>query len=156
MKKIIRMKIKNIIGIILIVVILGSCNAYESINIGNVNNVNLKGMVENKISLELQVPVSNPNGFKIKIKSMDLDVTLNGDYLGNMKNANEIIIPAKSDQVQNILVDVYVKNPLASMAVMYKLRKSKNIEMQIEGTIKVKAFLRSKTVKVSEKQNVNI
>lgn len=150
------MKIKNLIGLILLIIVLSSCNAYKSVDIGYIENVNFKGMVDNKISLELQVPVTNPNGYKIKIKSMDLDVTINGSYLGKMKNTSEIVIPAKSDEVHNFLVDIYVKNVLSSMASMYKLRKAKSLEMQIEGTIKVKALLNSKTIKVSEKQSVTM
>ncbi len=149
-------KIKNIAGLIVLFIILSSCKAYKSVDIGYIENVNFKGMVDNKISLELQVPITNPNGYKIKIKSMDLDVTVNGSYLGKMKNTNEIIIPAKSDEVHNFLVDIYVKNVLSSMASMYKLRKAKSLEMQIEGTIKVKALLNGKTIKVSEKQSVTM
>ncbi|MCK5171528.1 MAG: LEA type 2 family protein [Bacteroidales bacterium] len=149
-------QIINLIGLIILAVVLSSCNAYKSVSIGDIDNVNFKGMVDNKISLELQVPVTNPNGYKIKIKSMDLDVTVNGSYLGKLKNTSEIVIPAKSDEIQNFPVEIYVKNALASMASMYKLRKSKSVEMQIEGTIKVKALLNSKTIKVSEKQDVSI
>ncbi|HAF28346.1 MAG TPA: hypothetical protein DCG75_04785 [Bacteroidales bacterium] len=146
----------KILGILILVVILNSCNAYESVDIGEIENVSLKGMVDNKISLELQVPITNPNGYKIKIKSMDLDVTINGNYIGKMGIANEIIIPAKSNEIQKFPVDIVVKNALASMSTMYKLRNSRNFELEIVGTIKVKAFVNSKTIKVSEKQMVNI
>ncbi len=149
-------KIKNIAGLIGLFIILSSCNVYKSVDIGSIENVNFKGMVDNKISLELQVPVTNPNGYKIKIKEMDLDVTINGKYLGKMKNADEIIIPAKSSDIQIFPVDIHVKNILTSMSSLYKIRKSKSFEMQIEGTIKVKALLNSKTIKVSEKQSVTI
>ena len=150
------MKIKNILGIVLISIVLSSCNAYESVDIGGVDNVNFKGMVDNKVSLELLVPITNPNAYKIKIKSMDLDVTINGKYLGKLKNADEIVIPAKSDEIQNFPVDIYVKNMLASMSSLYKMRKSGKFEMEIEGTMKVKAFLHSKTIEVSEKQSVSL
>ena len=149
-------QIIKIAGLIIIIIAISSCNVYKSINIGDIDNVSFKGMVENKISLKLQVPVSNPNSFKIKIKSMDLDLTLNGNYLGKMKNAKEIIIPPKSDQVQDLDVDIYVKNALSSMATLYRLRKANNVEMQIDGTIKIKALLKTKSIKVSEKQIVSI
>ena len=150
------MKIKNVVILVLFSVVLSSCNSFKMVNIGNVDKVGFKSIANNKISLELQVPVSNPNSFKIKIKSMDLDLTLNGTYLGKMKNANEIIIPPKSDQVQDLDVDIYVKNALSSMATLYRLRKASNVEMQIEGIIKVKALLKTKSIKVSEKQIVSI
>ena len=150
------MKIKKIIGLVVISMILSSCNSFKSVDIGDVNGVNFKGMVDNKISLELQIPISNPNGFKIKIKSMDLNVTVNGNYIGEMKNANEIVIPSKSEEVHNVVVDIYMKNALAGMATFYRMRKSKSFEMEIDGTIKAKAFLKNKTIKVSEKQTVSI
>ena len=113
-------------------------------------------IVNNKVNLELKVPVTNPNGYKIKITSMDLDVTINGKYLGKMKNAEVITIPKKSDEIHNFPVNIYVKNLLGSMSVLYKMRKMKSFEMQIEGTIKVKAMLRSKTIEVSEKQRISL
>lgn len=150
------MKIRNILILLLSTIILSSCGAYKMVNIGDVDKVDFKGMVNNKISLELQVPVSNPNGYKLKIKSMDLDVSINGNYIGKMKNANQIIIPAKSNEVQVFPVDIYVKNVLAGMSSLYKIRNSSSFEMEIDGTIKVKALLRGKTIQVKEKQRVSI
>lgn len=149
-------KIRNIAGLLVLLMTLSSCNAYKSVDIGDVSNVNFKGMVDNKISLELSVPVTNPNGYKIKIKDMDLDVTINGKYLGKMRNTREIVIPSKSDEVHVFPVDIQVSNILASMSSLYKMRKAKSFEMQIEGKIKVKAFLRGKTIEVSEKQSVSL
>ena len=147
---------KIIPGVLLITILFSSCNVYKSVNIGDVDNVDFKGLVDNKVNLELKVPVTNPNGYKIKITSMDLDVTVNGKYLGKMKNAEVITIPKKSDEIHNFPVNIYVKNLLGSMSVLYKMRKMKSFEMQIEGTIKVKAMLRSKTIEVSEKQRVSL
>ena len=150
------LNVKIIPGVLLIIILFSSCNVYKSVNIGGVDDVDFKGMVDNKINLELKVPITNPNGYKIKITSMDLDVTVNGKYLVKMKNAGVIIIPKKSDEVQNFPVNIYVKNLLGSMSALYKMRKMKSFEMQIEGTIKVKAMLRSKTIEVSEKQMISL
>ena len=149
-------KFNIIIKVIFITLLLSGCKVYQPVNISNVDNVDFKGIVNNKISLELKVPIENPNWYKIKIKSMDLDVTVNGKYLGKMKNNEEIIIPAKSDTVQIFPVDIYVKNLLGSMSTLYKMRKAKSVEMKIEGTMKVKAFLSAKTIEISEKQNVSL
>lgn len=146
----------NLIGLVILTIALSSCSAYKSVDIGGVDNVQFKGMVDNKVSIELLVPITNPNAYKIKIKSMDLDITINGKYLGKMKNSEEIVIPAKSNEIQNLPVDIYVKNMLASMSTMYKMRKSGKFEMEIAGTMKVKAFLHNKTIEVSEKQVVSL
>lgn len=149
-------RIVNLMTLFVLITFLSGCNAYNSIDIGDVQDVNFRGMVDNKISLELQIPVTNSNGFKIKLKSMDIDVTINGSYIGKMEIANQIIISAKSNEIQKFPVDIYVKNALSSMAKMYKLRKSGSFEIELNGTIKAKALLKGKTIKVSEKQTVRM
>lgn len=157
MKKIITdMKMKRIMGLLLITVLLSSCGTYKSVHIGDIGDVSFKGMVDNRISLELQVPISNPNGYKIKIKSMDLDVSINGNYLGKMKNSEVLIIPKKSDQIHNLSVDIIMKNPLAGVATFYRLRKASRFDMEIKGTIRVKALLKGKNIEVSEKQSISL
>jgi hypothetical protein len=42
------------------------------------------------------------------------------------------------------------------MSSLYKIRNSSSFEMEIDGTIKVKALLRGKTIQVKEKQRVSI
>lgn len=146
----------NILIAVLVISLLSSCSVYKQVDIGGVNNVDFKGMVDNKVSLKLNVSVENPNSYKLKITEMDLDVTLNGSYLGKMKNSEEIIIPKKSNDVQIFPVDIHVKNMFGSMGLFYKLRKKGDVEMLIEGTIKVKALMRTKTIKVSEKQTISL
>ena len=148
--------IQNTIKILLITILLTSCNAYKSINITGVEGVEFKGMMNNKISLELKVPIENPNWYKIKIKSMDFDVTVNGSFLGTMKNSQQIVIPSKSDTLQVFPVDIYVKNLFGAMSTLNTIRRSKSVDMQIEGSMKVRALLSGKTVKISEKQRVSL
>lgn len=88
-----KVNFKIVIISIIASVLLSSCNIYKSIDIGGVDNVDFKGMADNKVSLQLKVPVENPNGYKLKITKMDLDVTINGKYLGKMTNSEDIIIP---------------------------------------------------------------
>lgn len=149
-------RVINLISLIIVVFILSGCSIYKSVDIGNVDNVDFKGLVDNKVNLNLKVPISNPNGYKIKIKSMDLDLKINGNYIGKMTIANDIVIPPKSDEVHEFPVIIVVRNPLASMATMYKMRNSKSFDMEMDGDIKVKALIKSKIIKVSEKQRVKL
>ncbi|MBI9055573.1 MAG: LEA type 2 family protein [Bacteroidales bacterium] len=150
------LKLKGALIILSLSLLLSACSVYKSVDIGGVDKVDFKGMVDNKISLQLKVPIKNPNAYKLKITDMDLDVTINGKYLGKMKTSSDIIIPKKSDEVQIFPVDVHVKNMLGTMSMFYKLRKMKNVEMQIVGTMKVKALMRSKTIDISEKQTISL
>lgn len=146
----------DVIIVVLLSVLLSSCSFYKAVDIGGVNDVDFKGMVDNKVQLKLNVPIENPNGYKLKIKDMDLDVHINGKYLGKMKNSEVIVVPKKSNEVIEFPVEIQVKNMLGSMGLFYKLRNSKSAEMKIEGTIKVKAVMRSKTIKVLETQTISL
>lgn len=149
-------RIINITSLVLIVIVLSSCKVYKTVDIGDVNNVDFKGLVDNRVRLDMKIPISNPNVYKIKIKSMDLDLKINGNYIGKMTIVDEIVIPPKSEDIQDFPVEIIVKNPFASMAVMYKIRSAKSFEMEINGTIKVKALINTKTIEVSEKQRVSL
>jgi len=150
LKKIINLKL------VVIILLLSSCSVYKSVDVGNISDVNFRGMVDNKISIELKVPVKNPNNFNLKIKKIDLDVTINGKYLGKMKNDTLIVIPKNFDGIKIFPVEIEVANILSSAMSFYKLKNAKQIDIAIEGTIVARSFLHRKTIKVSEKQKVKL
>ena len=113
-------------------------------------------MEGNKLSLDLKVPISNPNNFKLKIKSLDFDISVNDRFIGKMKNDTLIIVPKHFDGVQSFPVYVQLDNLLSNAMMLYKLKKEKQVEIKVEGEITVKSFLHNKKIKVSEKQVVDI
>ena len=149
------MKKKSILLFISILIILSGCNAYKSVEIGDIKDFKFKGLTDNIVTLDLNIPIKNMNGFNLKVKSMDLDISVNGKYVGKMTNPSKII-PKNLDGIQTFPVQIEVKNILASSMTFYKLKNAKNINIQIEGKIKVKALLHSKTIEVSEKKNINL
>ena len=150
------MKNKSVILLISVLIFFSGCNAYKSIEIGEIKAFKFKGLTDNIVTLDLNIPIKNLNAFNLKVKSMDLDISVNGKYIGKMTNPSKIIIPKNLDGIQIFPVQIEVKNILASSMTFYKLKNAKNIEIQIEGKIKVKALLHSKTIVVSEKRNVDI
>jgi len=66
------------------------------------------------------------------------------------------IAMAKKVALIDSKIEKSLKNILASSMTFYKLKNAKNINIQIEGKIKVKALLHSKTIEVSEKKNINL
>ena len=150
--------IKGIINLkfFVIILVVSGCSVYKSIDVGKISDVNFRGMVDNKISLELKVPVKNPNNFNLKIKEIDLDVTINGKYLGKMKNDTLIVIPKNFDGVKVFPVEIEVANILSSAMSFYKLKRAKQLDIAIDGNIVARSFLHNKTIKVSEKQTVGL
>ena len=149
---------KSKISLILLFIILifSGCDVYKSVDVGYINDVRFKRMADNKISLDLNVPISNPNNFKLKIKSIDFDVSVNGSYIGKMKNDSLIVVPKQFDGIQSFPVEIQLENLLSNAMMLYKLKKGKQVEVKVDGEIIVKAFLHKKRINVSEKQLVDI
>ena len=80
------MRLKRIFSLqlVLIILSLSSCSVYKSIDVGDITDVKFRGMTDNKILLDLKIPITNPNNFNLKIKSLDLDISVNGKYMGKM------------------------------------------------------------------------
>jgi len=150
------LKNKITLQLIVLILLLSGCNVYKSVEVGDINDVRFRGMVDNKINLDLKVPISNPNNFNLKIKELDLDISVNGKYIGKMKNDTLIVIPKKYEGVTTFPVEIQVENILSSAMSFYKLKNAKQVEILIEGKIIAKSFLHRKTIKVSEKQTVNL
>lgn len=150
------LKNKITLQLFVLILLLSGCNVYKSVEVGDINDVKLRGIVDNKINLDLKVPINNPNNFKLKIKNIDLDISLNGRYLGKMTNDTLITIPKKYDGIATFPVEIQVENILSSAMSFYKLKNAKQVEILIEGKIIAKSFLHRKTIKVSEKQTIDL
>ena len=150
------LKNKVTLQLVVLILLLSGCNVYKSIDVGDISDVKFKGMTDNKINLDLKVPLTNPNNFNLKIKELDLDISVNGKYIGKMKNDTLIVIPKKYEGVTTFPVEIQVENILSSAMSFYKLKNAKQVEILIEGKIIAKSFLHRKTIKVSEKQTVNL
>ena len=148
--------IKQILSIFLLTVLISGCSSVKDIQIGDIKDVRFKSIENNRVNLELEVPIKNPGSFKIKIVEMDFDISVNGKHLGKMTNPDDIIIPSKSDNIQIFPVQLELSNFLSGALSLYRLRNMKNFEMQITGKVKARSFLYIKTIDVDEKHMINL
>ncbi|MFO7829267.1 MAG: LEA type 2 family protein [Bacteroidales bacterium] len=146
----------HLINIIIISFIFSGCSSFKDIEIGEIENVEFKGLYNNLAGLELTIPVSNPNNFKINIIDMNLDISINGKHLGKMTNLQKVVIPSRSEGSLIFPLQVELSNMLSGVLSLYKLRNTKNFEVQINGSIKARSFLHFKTIDVNEKHMVNL
>lgn len=147
--------INQIVSILLLILLISGCSSVKEIQIGDIKDVRLKSIENNLVGLELELPVTNPGNFKIKIIDMDFDISINGKHLGKMTNPEKIVIPSKFDNIQTFPVQLELSNFLSGALSMYRLRNMKNLEIQITGKVKARSFLYIKTIDVDEKHRVS-
>lgn len=134
---------------------LMSCAEIQPLDIGNIDDMQVKSLNEKGVEMILGVTIKNPNNMKFKVKAYDLDVYLEEKKMGKAKLVNKVIIPKKSDQHYDLPVDVkFTGLLLGGLPILAKLKTKKNIDVRIKGNVKVRARMVGKTFPVDIKQRV--
>lgn len=137
--------------IFLIIIFVSSCKI-KKIEIGKFENYRLVNVGENKANIEFSVPVSNPNNFGFTISKINLDILLNDKEIGKVNKLNKIRIPAKSNQLYPILLELKLDKTVSSIpSLMAGLMKNK-IGVKTKGYIKVRKFLISKKFPIDQQE----
>ncbi len=136
--------------IILIVISLTSCGKMEELQIGDITNIQLKGFSNNLVTLQVTVPVKNPNPYRLTIKGGDINVSAFNTELGKVKQMDNLTLAAKSAKDYTINIVVEITNMAGGLSSAYKLAQGDNANIRLSGKIKVQYFLYSKTIEIED------
>jgi LEA14-like dessication related protein len=131
----------TLLGIILLcATTLTSCFSYKEIEMSNIQNVKLNN-VNGKLEVQAGMNIKNPNNYKIKVKKIEADMLVNGQNVGKIHLSRKVILPRRSDQMQNFSVNTELSNLLSALpSVLF----GGSLKLQLKGYIKGKVFLVSK------------
>ena len=101
--------IKNSLYIILLL-LLSSCADFKDIEVGEPEDIKIKGIRDNVVRLGVKIPVKNPSSFNFRIKEINLKTSVNNQYLGRIVSDNIIVIPAKSNEIYNLNLKLKIAN----------------------------------------------
>jgi len=140
-----------------ILFLLSSCT-YQDVEVIEVVDVQVKSFSANRIEAVIFVKIKNPNGYKIKIVDSDLDLYINNSKMGKAKLTKRVVIPAKSETIQEVGVEAKVGNLLSAGGIggILSLIGSQSINLRVKGTIKAKAFVITKKVDVDFDKRVQL
>ncbi len=143
--------IKTLTFILLATFLLGGCITQDKLTIGNVRDVRLNTSNPKAVSLDVMMPIENDNLSGFTITEIDLDFFINGQYLGKIRNDEQVRVKGNSSQSYHVPLTLEIKNMLAGMMlVMNKSDKPKNYKIGLKGHIKARSFLVSKKVNIKE------
>jgi LEA14-like dessication related protein len=147
-------KIRYLALLLLISPVFSSCGKISQIEVGEVNNFQIKGFEENALLVELTLPVTNPSRHKISVIGIDAKIYINQDYLGHINSIDTIVIPRKSSGNYAVLLRVRMANPLGAALTVMNFRQGQKINLKIEGDITTKASFIRKKLEIMEERNV--
>lgn len=130
---------------IFLVTLLSSCKVFKAPEYKDFRNLKISriGVKESTITMELIY--HNPNNFAFDIKKSDLDIYVDGLYLGKSVSDSLIHVDKKSDFVLPVSLRTDMKNIIKNA---WNMLSHKSVLVQAKGTINAGAIGLFKTFKV--------
>ena len=122
------------LGVILLVVLATSCQAPKDLVYKDFTNLKLEKLGFGSSTLMLDLIYYNPNNFGLQLKSTDLDIFIDGNYLGHSAQDYQITIPKLADFTLPLQVDVDMKNLLKNALTSILGRE---VMVKITGKVKL-------------------
>lgn len=132
-----------------------SCLQLEPLTVGSVVCCDIKKVSKDESEVGITISVNNPNKFPIFIQGYDLDLLVNGNVIGHVKDNASNEIPSSASLEKTIYVTTSTQT-LVSGALMMGLNAlfsggNAGLEIEVAGTVEGKAKEISKKVKINEK-----
>lgn len=145
-----------IIRLLPFLLMLNSCKSFENIELKGIDKVVFQGIENNTVYFSAGLKVHNPSGVSFKIREVNLKTAANGDFLGTLQCTEDVKINARSDSVYMVPLSLKLSNIFTGASTLYKISRQKKVNMEVKGYIRVKTFLISKKVEVSESQVLDV
>ncbi len=108
------------------------------------------------LDIVLFLRINNPNSFKIKIKEVNLDLTLNSWEVGEINISEDFVLKSNSNDVYEVPVQIDIKNTITGGLALISLFANDKADVKIVGTIQANAFFINKTIPVDETKRLEI
>ncbi len=130
---------------------LSSCFSYKELELSDIKDVKLN-RANGKLEVQAGIHIKNPNNYKIKIKKIEADMLVNDNKVGKIHLVKKVVLPRKSDQVQNFTVNTELSNLLGALP---SVLLSREIKMQLKGHIQGKVFLFSRKFPLEAEEKIS-
>ena len=99
-----------IIILILATIFLSSCRAPKELEYRDFKNFSIGNVGFTASTVRMDLVYYNPNNFGLQLKNTELDIYINGTFLGHSSQEIQITIPKREEFYLPISVDVDMKN----------------------------------------------
>ena len=136
--------------------VISACVFIKPVHIAEIKSIQIEKLSVSSAKLELNLEIENPNFVNIKITGIDLDVSIENESLGKINDLEEFEIPANSNEIVKVKLDVSFSNLFAKALKIVKLLSQSDAKVKLSGTIETKAFFINKKIKVDEEDIVSL
>src|SRR6056297_227563 len=120
------------------------CKPFESLTVQEPETVEIESATISNMSLIIQLPIHNPNFYPIKVKKLVGTLYINKNAVGKIANKETFKIPANSDKLHKLEVDVDYSDIFDSGFSLNRILRNKNLQLKLDGKLTVRSFLMKK------------
>ncbi len=139
-----------------VAIFLPSCSGFEDIDVGDIEDIKISRITTRAVDFDVILTIDNPTAFRYRITDVNLDVSINNESVGNIRNAENVMIPSRSSELYTFPLQAEFSNILRGALSVYNFFLDRNAEVTVTGTIKVRSFPFSRTIPVDETSRVNL
>ena len=123
-----------VLYLLILPILLVCCSTLKELEYRDFKNLTIDKPGFSSTSLRMDLVYYNPNNFGMQLKSTDLDIFLENNYLGHTIQDLQVTIPAKAEFAIPITIDVDMKNLLKNgFNTLFK----NEVVLKVTGSIKV-------------------
>jgi LEA14-like dessication related protein len=150
------MRLFYLFSSIVLSAMLLSCSGFESIDVGEIEDIKLNRFADRAVEFEVMMPIENPSAFRFRIVDVDLDVYINSEYLGKISNVDNVLIPSRSYELYTFPLKVEFSNIMRGAVSMFNFFLDKQAFIEVSGNIRVRSFPFSRNLSVDEKTHLKL
>ena len=150
------MKMRVLAISFLVFLFLASCSPVEEVRIGPATGIEINGFSGNQVSFKVMVNIENPNRHSFTLRTLDLDVLLNGIYVGKIKSTEKVNIPKRSSEVYTFPLSAELKSLSLGVFALTDLFLHRYIDVELKGMAKINSGLMRKRIPVNEQEKIKL
>lgn len=150
------MKYKSLIFLLFVLLLTNSGCKIQEVGITDLHGIRINRLSAKQIGVDVLVQINNPNNFGFRITRIDLDVSLNGKYLGKISQAGKTFIPECSDDVHSFQLTVEMESWISGLTSFINMLGKRTASLEMEGSFRVRSSVAGKTIRVKEKAEVSV
>ena len=147
---------KNLLLCLLIIPFLTGCLSYKPVELVGIRSMKLTHVDTKGITATVGVEMKNPNGYKIRVKDPDVDLSINGIGVGKALLDSAVVLKRRSTEVYRI--PIHVNFQIDQAGIIPGLATgflTGSVKLGVKGTVVGKAGLVRKRFPFSDEQVID-
>ena len=116
------------------ILIMPSCRVPQELVYKDFKNFSIKKLGFSNSEIKMELIYYNPNNFGLQLKSTDLEIWINNNYLGHTAQEYQVNIPKRGEFILPLQIEVDMKNMLKNAISSLA---NKEVLIKATGNVKV-------------------